>query len=279
MFDICRGEEFRKDFKKLDEVVALFPSVPHVVLTATAAPNTQAAIIHTLKLHNCVTIAGNPDRHNIKYEKRTRPPRNEDGLDQILSELGDELLTTRSLFPLTIVYTDLDSIRYAYNFMDHYLGESQYTGECCPENRLFGQYHRYSTDKIKHCIVSNLSKVNPTVRLVFATVALGMGLDAPSVRRIIHFKPPVSIEQYMQETGRAGRDGDPATALLLYNNTDIWKNRPGIKQTLIEFCRNDDSCLRVNMLKEMGFDPIPWPQKCMCCSNCAAVCTCPECQS
>ena len=72
---------------------------------------------------------------------------------------------------------------------------------------------------MKRFIVQELCKVKSRVRIVFATVALGMGLNAPHIRQIIHYKPPTSLEKYFQETGRAGRDGLQSTAVLYYNNS------------------------------------------------------------
>ena len=63
------------------------------------------------------------------------------------------------------------------------------------------------------------------VRDVFATVAIGMGVDIPDIRQIIHIGPPISVKTYFQETGRAGRDSKPSFASLYYNNRDISKNR------------------------------------------------------
>ena len=101
------------------------------------------------------------------------------------------------------------------------MGAAQYVGESVVENRLFAQYHQVYTEDMKKFIVQELCKDRSKIRVVFATVALGMGLNAPHIRRVIHYKPPTSLEKYFQETGRAGRDGQPSTALLYYNNTDI----------------------------------------------------------
>ena len=83
-------------------------------------------------------------------------------------------------------------------------------------------------------IFAELCKENPIIRIVFATVALGMDLDAPGISKVIHFKSPTSVETYLQETGQAGRDGLPAEAILYANKTDIQSNRPG-QQTEMSF--------------------------------------------
>lgn len=84
------------------------------------------------------------------------------------------------------------------------LGQEQYAGDSIPENRIFAQYHYSYTERMKRYIVNEICKETSKIRFVLATVALGMGLNAPNIRRIIHYKPPTTIEKYFQETGRAG---------------------------------------------------------------------------
>ncbi|KAH3874104.1 hypothetical protein DPMN_037345 [Dreissena polymorpha] len=110
----------------------------------------------------------------------------------------------------------LEALGYFYQYLNSYLGKRQYTGEEIPENRIFAQYHK----EMKSFIVSDLCKKKPSIRLVLATVALGMGLDAPSISRVIHCRPPTSLEAYMQKIGRAGRKGQSSEAILYYNNYD-----------------------------------------------------------
>ena len=144
----------------------------------------------------------------------------------------------------------------------------QYCGEPIPENRMFAQYHQVYTDDMKNHVIAELGKETCKVRLIFATVALGMGLDAPHIRHVIHYKPPTSLEKYFQETGRAGRDSMPATATLFYNNTDVRKNRPGITDAMIAFCKSDNKCLRDKMLEYFGYEA-PWDRNTeLCCSAC-----------
>ena len=148
------------------------------------------------------------------------------------------------------------------------MGNAMYVGEHCPENRIFGQYHSEYTQKMKEHIVSELCKEESKMRLVFTTVALGMGLDAPHVRHVIHYKPPTSLEKYFQETGRGGRDGEQAKATLFFNNTDIRKNRPGITDQIIDYCKSDDKCLRSTMFEYFGYKAPVNTVKETCCSFC-----------
>ena len=82
-------------------------------------------------------------------------------------------------------------------------------------------HHSPQTIAMKHQVLSELSSPSSKLRVIFATVALGMGIDIPCTRHVIHVGPPHSIREYFQETGRAGRDGKQATADVYCNNHDI----------------------------------------------------------
>ena len=94
---------------------------------------------------------------------------------------------------------------------------------------------------MKKSIISEIKKENSRIRVLFATSALGMGVNVPFVEHIIHITPSSSIESYMQETGRAGRTGIPSRATLYYNNADIANNNkhvPRSNEGLLQISRN-----------------------------------------
>ena len=101
-------------------------------------------------------------------------------------------------------------------------------------------------EQILRQLCSGTSTVN---RVIFATVAMGMGVDIPSIRNVIHIGPPCSVKACFQETGRAGRDGKAARAILHYNNREIAKNRAGMREDMRTFCKSIDTCLRLLLLK------------------------------
>ena len=251
-----------------------------MVFTATATKETQTYIVNKLELKNPTILEVNPDRPNIFYSKKKRKPSTEtyDDLDELLDLIVDEIKTNRDIFPLTIVYTDLDTISYCFPHLQKMLGDLQYDGSPILENCIIAQYHRHSTVSVKDLIIKDICSETPKIKLVLATIALGMGLNSPHIRRIIHFKPPSSLEKYMQEAGRAGRDGKPAVAILYWNGTDIRGNRPGIKRSLQDYCKSEHICLRSQLLAHLGFELDLQIDRCKCCSVCELICKCDKCK-
>ena len=149
-----------------------------------------------------------------------------------------------------------------------------------PENRLLAQFHSPQTKEMKNEILNQLSSPQSIIRVVFATVALGMGVDIRSIRRIVHITPPHSIQAYFQETGRAGRDGQQAFAVLFYNSRDIAKKKPRMQETVRDVCQSKSECLRSFSLTLMDTDKKyfkPVSPKHLCCSVCKLVYHCYVC--
>lgn len=116
-----------------------------------------------------------------------------------------------------------------------------------------------------------------SLRLVIATIAFGMGVNCPDVRQVIHWGVPEDTEMYVQESGRAGRDGNLACALLLKNPRDLDK-RYTSKQ-MIDYCVNKSSVCRRSML----YSEFPGCELssvgCVCCDVCAKSCKCGQCDN
>jgi hypothetical protein len=130
-----------------------------------------------------------------------------DSLVNILTPIAQGLLEQLKKYPLTIIYIPLKWCGFGYKIFESLLGSNQYYPQGSspiPENRLFAQFHSPQINEMKDQIVRQLCSSESTVRVVFASVALGMGVDNTS---------PYTIQAYFQETGRAGRDGEPATEM------------------------------------------------------------------
>ena len=141
--------------------------------------------------------------------------------------------------------------------------------------------HHCSTNDIKELVMSSLLNPDGICHVIIATIALGMGFSSPNVRYVIHFGIPQSVEAYCQESGRAGRDGKHAYAILLYCGCDLHPHRR-VDQT-IKNCLQTSTCRRIVLLKPF-FEPSdtsdtaihsPIPTH-LCCDICQCKCTCSQ---
>ena len=96
-----------------------------------------------------------------------------------------------------------------------FLGKNIYHGEIKPQNWIVEMYHAGTPSHVKDHIVENMANEDGYLRVLISTIAFGMGVNCKRVRRIIHFGPSKSVEMYVQECGRAGREGLPSTCILL----------------------------------------------------------------
>lgn len=276
---LFRGDDFRKDYSRLAMLCATFPSVPVVALTATASNKDVVAIKESLNLKNPLEVIANPNRPNILYEKVFRKGDDVDFFEELLKPIANELKESTVTYPLTILYLPLKWCGFAFKYFERELGNEQYypsNAEALPENRLFAQFHAPQTNAMKDQILKELASPSSKVRVIFATVAMGMGVDIPSIRHVIHVGPPRTIREYFQETGRAGRDGKPSTAVLYYNNRDIAKNREGMNEDIRTFCRLENACLRKFLLKCLDAREVDSIGH-FCCSYCKSICDCLDC--
>ena len=258
---------------------ATFPTVPVVALTATANRRDIEAIRQSLNLKNPLEVIGNPNRPNIFYKKVFRQGDDLEFFKEILEPMAHDLKEQKVLYPTTVMYLPLRWCGYAYKYFESRLGNDQYfpsSGDAKPENRLFAQYHAPQTTAMKEQILKELSSSTSKVRLIFATIAMGMCVDIKAIRQVIHVGPPQTVREYFQETLRAGRNGQLSVATLYYNNRDIVKNREGLSDEIRTFCHLEDSCLRKFLLESLDAKYV----KCLghlCCSYCELVCDCDEC--
>ena len=268
-FIFFRGEDFRTNFKDLSSLKAFFPLLPTLALTATASPQMLKKLEKSLMLTDCEIVSANPNRRNIYLEKNIRLSNHfgNESYRAILEPIALDLAIQRQNYPMTIIYLKLKYCGYAYSLFERVLGENQYVGDLKkPAGRLFAQFHSPQTDRMKKELITEIKNEDSRVRIIFATSALGMGVDSPYVASVIHISPPSSLEAYMQEIGRAGRTfGIQARAALYYNNSDISKNKLHIKQSMKDYCQTTDTCLRKIILEYFGFKLV---EQNNCCSIC-----------
>ena len=190
------GHDFRPDYRRLGQLRAQCPGVPLVALSATAAPQVRADIIRLLQLRRPLIQVRSARRTNLVYGMQRRP---EDALPLVLAEIGESrgavliygrTRRTVELWAARLMAAGLEAIAY-HAGMD-------------PESRLLALEHFQNAPR----------------PVLVATVAFGMGVDRPDVGLVLHLDLPASAEGYLQESGRAGRDGLSARCLVLYDPGD-----------------------------------------------------------
>ena len=110
-------------------------------------------------------------------------------------------------------------------------------------------------------------KPKPRIRVLFATSALGMAVDAPGITNVIHIGPPSSLEAYLPEIGRAGRRGQESIADLYFCNSDISSlkaNKGFVDPSMVAYCNNKCVCQRKILMEYFGFLDIPSQSRCCC---------------
>ncbi len=213
------GHDFRPEYVELGRLRGLFPTVPMIALTATADVQTRGDIMARLGLRGAEIYVTGFDRPNIRYSvlEKQKPFR------QL-----EEFLATRPR-EAGIVYC---------------LSRKR-VEEVAEKLRVAGveaaAYHAGLADAERSRVQEAF--LRDDIRVVVATVAFGMGIDKPNVRFVVHYDLPKNIESYYQETGRAGRDGLPAEALLLFGYGDI-----PVSRSLIESGGNPEQ-IRIELHK------------------------------
>lgn len=204
------GHDFRPEYGELANLrEVLGPGVPWIAVTATADPETRAEIVHSLKLERAKLVQASFARRNIAMAAKFRG-KDRAAIREILS------LSRRFASGAGIVYCT------ARRTTEEVAAELVRAG--VPAIAYHAQMDRAHRSRAVELFVSE-----PRI-VVVATIAFGMGIDRPDVRWIVHYNLPKSPEAYSQEIGRAGRDGKPSVALLLWGPRDASVIRHFLRQ-------------------------------------------------
>jgi ATP-dependent DNA helicase RecQ len=247
------GHDFRPDYRLLRPLLDAFPDVPRLALTATADAHTRDDICQQLGIpHEGMIVAGF-DRPNIRYLISPRENTTRQVADFIAEQTGPG-----------IVYAQTR------------VGVEKLAAKLAEGGRPVLPYHAGLDAGVRRR--NQAAFVESEEMVIVATVAFGMGIDKPDVRFVVHAGLPKSIESYYQETGRAGRDGDPAVATLFWGADDFARARQRIGEvephrqagertrlTALGALVETAGCRRAILLRHFGETP---PETCGNCDNC-----------
>ncbi len=252
------------------------PHTPFLAATATVTKRMRDNIVQKLGMAGCCMVSESPNKPNICYEV-VRKTSIEEDFAFVVADLLENKIKARRI----VVYCQsLNMCASLYEHFKYTLKDAGYYppgAEQVSNNRMFGMFHSCTDKHNKAVIMESLGQPDGVVRIVFATMAIGMGVDFKNLDFIIHYGAPRSLEDYFQESGRAGRDNQQSLARVywrpveapVYTDQTISRNLE-----LREYLENTELCRRFMLLKY--FDPVvarnmESRDKTLCCDNCRSV--------
>ena len=210
-----------------------------IALTATATRAVRSDIIAKLEMMECKLVHLSPNRPNIYYEVRPRLDVEED-----MAPIVNDLLTNKQKAQRILIYCrSLNMCADLFAHFSYALGETNSyfppNAEHISDNRLYGMFHAKTPDHNKEVILKSMQDGSGVVRVVFCTVALGMGVNFAGLNYIIHYGAPRSIEDYFQECGRAGRSSEPAKSVIYWTPVEA-----PLRKKLINPCDAEIAAVR-----------------------------------
>ncbi|XP_056605298.1 ATP-dependent DNA helicase Q1 isoform X3 [Triplophysa dalaica] len=236
------GHDFRPDYKLLGILKRQFPKVPLVGLTATATSSVLKDCQKILCVQNPITLTAPFNRPNLYYEVRFKD--NENCIDDIAALIKGKY---KNQSGIVYVFSQKDAENVAVDLRKRDILAQPYHANMQPSDKTL--VHKHWASK--------------RIQVVVATVAFGMGIDKADVRFVIHHTISKSIENYYQESGRAGRDDNPADCIVFFGFMDIFRistmvvmENTGQQKlhNMVAYCQNVDRCRR--SLMAIHFDEV-----------------------
>lgn len=271
LYDLYRGDKFRTSFADLGQLRSCLPNIPVLTTTATVTQSTYDVVVRRLAMENVVTVGLSPCRDNIFLSVKSIT------LGEFARHIAESFMSNKLNHPKTVVFCrSYEDCNIVYDMLEKKLGSYITYPPGYPNKRkyrILDLYTRASLDRIKEEVLSEFIKESSHIRIIIATTAFGMGIDCPDITHIYHWGPPHSIEEYVQEIGRAGRNQMQSYATLLYK-----KGRVSVDPTMDKYGTNTTICRRYLLYSGFLFHTeSTLDTRCKCCDVCSCNCNCKNC--
>lgn len=250
-----------------------------VALTATATKDERNRTSKLLGMNTYETIIGCCNRTNIMYFTK----RASSDIEENLQWLIDELITKKEGTPKSIIYCrNIKSCSQIYSLFRRKIGaQNSYIGQPSAQNCLYAMFHHSTPEKNKNIVAENFRKNDSKLRVVIATNAFGMGVNVPDIQKVLHWGASRSVQGFMQESGRAGRDNKFAVSVVYYHPVDI--SATATDDHMRHYCKLT-SCRRQYLLNHFSPENMSTGNsdkiiEHFCCDNCAKLCKCGNCST
>lgn len=271
------GHDFRPQYRELGRLRAALPGVPVMCATATCTSEVRADIVESLGMAaSVVHVTGNMNRANLKYLIKVRST-----IDKDLGELfGTEFSSpdaVESRRRLAVDNTSVGPTSSTIVYVHTKVRAEEVAGWLAKRGVAAVAYHAGLSMGVRHAAHRDFN--TDVVQVVVATVAFGMGIDKPSIRRIVHYGAVQTLEHYVQQCGRAGRDGEDAECvafvrpdedavaarhLILLDQSQQAQSQAhcermlALNAKLTMYFKDSSCCRRVKLLHHFGESPTEW---------------------